>query len=53
MQDLQSSLHSCILSSDLPYDEDLFKQFVKRIIVFSRDEIGFELKCGLLLRERM
>lgn len=54
LTELTSLLHFVKRSSMLTeYDEDLFKQFVKRIIVFSRDEIGFELKCGLLLRERM
>jgi site-specific DNA recombinase len=35
------------------FNEELFKQFVEKIIVFSPTEIGFSLKCGLLLRERM
>ena len=35
------------------YDEDVFEKFVKRIIVNSRNEVCFELKCGLKLRERM
>ena len=35
------------------YDEDIFEKFVKRIIVNSRNEVSFELKCGLKLRERM
>lgn len=34
------------------FDDDLFEKFVKRIIVHSRDDIRFELKCGLTLRER-
>jgi len=34
------------------FDDDLFERFVKRIIVHSRDDIRFELKCGLTLRER-
>ena len=34
------------------FDEDLFERFVKRIIVHSRSDIRFELKCGLTLRER-
>ena len=54
LTELTSLLHFVKRSSMLiEYNEDLFKQFVKRIIVFSREEIGFELKCGLLLRERM
>lgn len=35
------------------FDDDLFKEYVNRIIVRSRNEVRFELKCGLTLRERM
>lgn len=35
------------------FDDDLFKEYVNRIIVRSRNEVCFELKCGLTLRERM
>ena len=35
------------------FDADLFEQFVAKIHVYSRFEIGFELKCGLTLRERL
>ena len=35
------------------FDGDVFKSFVKRIIVHSRSEIGFELKCGITLKERL
>lgn len=35
------------------FDGDIFKHFVERIIVYSRAEIGFELKCGITLRERL
>ena len=34
------------------FDKDLFDRYVKRIIVHSRNDIRFELKCGLTLRER-
>lgn len=34
------------------FDDDLFDRFVKHIIVHSRNDIRFELKCGLTLRER-
>ncbi|WP_350343212.1 recombinase family protein [Proteinivorax tanatarense] len=37
----------------LEFDEDRFEQFVDKIIAFSPTEIGFELKCGITLRERM
>ena len=35
------------------FDEELFEQTVARIIVQSRSEFVFELKCGLKLKERM
>jgi len=35
------------------FDGDVFKNFVNRIIVYSRTEIGFELKCGITLKERL
>ena len=35
------------------FDGDVFKNFVKQIIVYSRTEIGFELKCGVTLKERL
>lgn len=37
----------------LGFDEDLFEQFVTRVLAFSPTEIGFELKCVVTLRERM
>ena len=35
------------------YDEELFLSFVDSIIVYSRDSIGFKLKCGLTLKEAL
>jgi len=35
------------------FNEEVFQQFVEKIIAFSPTEIGFSLKCGLLLKERM
>jgi len=35
------------------FDGDVFGNFVKQIIVYSRTEIGFELKCGITLKERL
>lgn len=35
------------------FDDELFENHVERVIVFSRTEIGFSLKCGITLRERM
>jgi hypothetical protein len=37
----------------LEFNSDVFDKFVDQIIVFSRDEIGFELKCGITLKERL
>lgn len=34
-------------------DGDIFERFVERIVVYSRMEIGFELKCGITLKERL
>ena len=35
------------------WNEELFTQFVEKVMVYSRNEIGFVLKCGLALRERI
>lgn len=35
------------------FDESIFDTHVNNIIVYSRNEIGFELKCGLTLKERI
>lgn len=35
------------------FQEDYFTEYVDRIIIHSREELCFELKCGLTLRERM
>ena len=35
------------------WNEEFFRQFVDCITVYSRNEIGFVLKCGLTLRERI
>lgn len=35
------------------FDQDVLNKFVERIIVYSRTEIGFELKCGITLKERL
>lgn len=32
---------------------ELFTRFVERVLVYSRTEIGFELKCGMTLKERL
>jgi len=35
------------------FDDQLFNEYVEKIVVFSRTEIGFILKCGITLRERI
>ena len=35
------------------YEGELFEDYVERIIVFSREKVGFELKCGITLKERL
>ncbi|HGI2906429.1 TPA: DNA recombinase, partial [Streptococcus pyogenes] len=35
------------------YTEELFEEFVVNIIVNSRDELTFNLKCGLSLKEKV
>jgi hypothetical protein len=35
------------------FDEELFTQFVERVVIRSRHKAAFELKCGLTLAERM
>lgn len=35
------------------FDDALFTRFVNNVIVYSRTEIGFALKCGLTLLERI
>ena len=39
--------------SILYFDGDVFKRFVEQVTVYSRTEIGFELKCGITLKERL
>lgn len=35
------------------YNEEIFKRFVNWVVIFSREEVGFRLNCGITLRERM
>ena len=35
------------------FDSEIFEDFIEEIIVFSQEEIGFKMKCGLKLRERL
>lgn len=47
-------LHFAEKGGMLPaFDEELFDKHIRRIVVCSRYEICFELKCGLRLTERM
>lgn len=47
---LQYATKASMLKS---FDGELFTRFVERILVYSRTEIGFELKCGISLKERL
>ena len=35
------------------YSDEFFEKYVSRVIVYSRDVIGFELKCGIIFTERL
>ncbi len=35
------------------HEDELFENYVEKIIAFSREEVGFELKCGITLKERL
>lgn len=35
------------------FDSGLFEEYVNRIMVYYRTEIGFEMKCGITLKERL
>lgn len=35
------------------FDGELFSRFVERIHVYEREKIGFEMKCGVTLKERL
>ena len=47
---LQYASKASMLTS---FDGELFNRFVERIHVYSRTELGFELKCGITLKERL
>ena len=54
LNEVSELLHFASRSAMLTgFDAGVFKRFVERIIVYSRTEIGFELKCGITLRERL
>lgn len=50
-KDLLRYVEKAVMLTD--FDEALFENTVDRIKVLSREEIAFELKCGLTLKERM
>ena len=35
------------------FDSGLFEEYVNQTMVYSRTEVGFELKCGITLKERL
>ena len=35
------------------FNEEAFKDIVRKVIMYSPNEIGFHLKCGITLRERI
>jgi hypothetical protein len=50
-----SALLNFVSKADMltAFDGELFTRFTERIHVYSRTEIGFELKCNLILKERL
>ncbi len=40
-------------TTQIDFNASFFENHVKRIIAYSRNEIGFEMKCGLIFKERM
>ena len=47
-------IHFCERGEMLPeYNEDLFELFVDHIHVYSRQEVGFVLHCGLTFKEKI
>jgi site-specific DNA recombinase len=35
------------------FDDEIFERFIEKIIVYSQDEIGFQMKCNITLKERL
>lgn len=50
-QDLLQYVEKASMLTD--FDKAVFENIVTRIKVLSREEISFELKCGLTFKERM
>ena len=42
-----------LLTITTEWDDSLFERFVEKVKVLSRDEVEFELKFGLRLKERI
>lgn len=54
LSEVSSLLHYVTKATMLKrFDGAVFNQFVNRIFVYSRAEIGFEMKCGITLKERL
>lgn len=54
LSEVSSLLHYATKATMLKrFDGAVFNQFVNRIFVYSRAEIGFEMKCGITLKERL
>ena len=54
LSEISELLHFTTKSNMLSaFDQDNFGRFVEQIIVYSRTEIGFKLKCGITLKERL
>lgn len=54
LSELDSLIHYLSKKPEIiEFEDDIFERFVENIVVYSRDEIGFCMKCGITLRERM
>lgn len=53
--DFLEAMHFSIRDNILTHygNEELFISFVDSIIVYSRDSVGFKLKCGLTLKKAL
>ena len=47
---LYFTLHTPIQHS---FKESFFEEYAVKVIIYNRQEVGFQLKCGLILRERI
>ncbi|TDT71513.1 DNA invertase Pin-like site-specific DNA recombinase [Hypnocyclicus thermotrophus] len=52
--ELDTLIHYIVKKPEIrEFEDTLFERFVENIVVYSRNEIGFCMKCGITLRERM